>query len=86
MCVPEHVDDSCSKLKETEKERNVTENCIIIKPCIDKYKINTKQLGFILMKYYGEDVIILSYKKPDISHYHDYHSDYSKLQIIAISE
>jgi len=44
--VPEHVDDSCSKLKETEKEKNVTENCIIIKPCTDKYKINTKQLCF----------------------------------------
>ena len=48
MYVPEHVDDSCSKLKETEKEKHVTENCIIIKPCTDKYKINTKQLGFIL--------------------------------------
>ena len=50
MYVPEHVDDSCSKLKETEKEKNVTENCVIIKPYTDKYtrKINTKQLGFIL--------------------------------------
>jgi hypothetical protein len=35
-------------LKETEKEKNVAENCIIIKPCTDKCKINTKQLGFIL--------------------------------------
>lgn len=50
MYVPEHVDDSCSKLKETEKEKNVIENCVIIKPYTDKYtrKINTKQLGFIL--------------------------------------
>jgi hypothetical protein len=46
--VPEHDDDSCSKLKETEKEKNVAENCIIIEPCTDKYKINTKQPSFIL--------------------------------------
>lgn len=46
--VPEHVDDSCSKLKETEKDKIIAENCIIIKPCTEKYKINTKQLGFIL--------------------------------------
>jgi hypothetical protein len=25
-CVPEHVDDSCSKLKGTEKEKNINEN------------------------------------------------------------
>jgi hypothetical protein len=40
--VPEHVDDSWSKLKETEKEKNVIENCVIIKPYTDKH------LGFIL--------------------------------------